>query len=81
MSELSRLRWLCRRGMKELDVVMSRYLEDYYESASATDQGIFKALLEMPDPDLYKLLLGRGEENDPELLRFIEFLRAMSGQD
>ena len=81
MSELSRLRWLCRRGMKELDVVMSRYLEDYYESASTIDQGIFKALLEMPDPDLYELLLGRGEENDPELVRFIEFLRHMSGQD
>ena len=81
MSELSRLRWLCRRGMKELDVVMSRYLEDYYESASTVDQDIFKALLEMPDPDLYELLLGRGEENDPELVRFIEFLRHMSGQD
>ena len=81
MSELSRLRWLCRRGMKELDVVMSRYLEDYYESASTIDQGIFKALLEMPDPDLYELLLGRGEENDPELVRFIEFLRHMSEQD
>jgi antitoxin CptB len=81
MSELSRLRWLCRRGMKELDVVMSRYLEEYYESASSIDQGIFKALLEMPDPDLYKLLLGRGEENDPELVRFIDFLRHMSGQE
>ena len=75
------MRWLCRRGMKELDVVMSRYLEDYYQSASSIDQGIFKALLEMPDPDLYELLLGRGEENDPELVRFIEFLRHMSGQD
>jgi antitoxin CptB len=30
MTELSRLRWLCRRGMKELDVVMSRYLEQHY---------------------------------------------------
>ena len=60
---------------------MSRYLEDYYQSASSIDQGIFKALLEMPDPDLYELLLGRGEENDPELVRFIEFLRHMSGQD
>ncbi len=60
---------------------MGRYLEDYYESASTTDQAIFKALLEMPDPDLYKLLLGRGEQDDLELMRFIEFLRNMSGQD
>ena len=56
---------------------MGKYLEDYYESASTADQRIFKALLEMPDPELYKLLLGRGDENDPELMRFIEFLRNM----
>ncbi|MCP4983600.1 MAG: succinate dehydrogenase assembly factor 2 [Gammaproteobacteria bacterium] len=80
MSEISRLRWLCRRGMKELDVVMSRYLEQYYESASAEDQKQFKSLLEMPDPDLYGLLLGRSETIDPELARFTQFLRGISGQ-
>ena len=80
MSELSRLRWLCRRGMKELDVVMSRYLEQYYESASSAEQQCFKTLLEMPDPDLYHLLLGRSEINDPEVARFAHLLRNMSGQ-
>ncbi len=75
------MRWLCRRGMKELDVVLSWYLERYYESASSTDQAHFKLLLEMPDPDLYDLLLGRSEECDPELKRFITFLRNMSGHD
>jgi antitoxin CptB len=38
MTELSRLRWLCRRGMKELDVVMSRYLEQHYATASGAEQ-------------------------------------------
>ena len=59
MSELSRLRWLCRRGMKELDIVMTAYLDHEYESASADEQMHFKTLLDMPDPDLYALLLGR----------------------
>ena len=77
MSELSRLRWLCRRGMKELDVVMSRYLEHHYESASMADQDKFKVLLDMPDPDLYDLLLGRSEAKDPELRQFIKRLRNM----
>ena len=80
MAELSRLRWLCRRGMKELDVVMSRYLELHYASASSTEQGYFKLLLEMPDPDLYDLLLGRSATPDAELARFIQLLRDMSGQ-
>jgi antitoxin CptB len=80
MTELSRLRWLCRRGMKELDLVMSGYLERYYSAASSEDQALFRALLDMPDPDLYGLLLGQDEPDDPELLRFIELLRGMSAR-
>ena len=79
MAELSRLRWLCRRGMKELDVVMGRYLEQYYTSASSAEQAQFKALLEMPDPDLYDLLLGRSTPSDAQLAHFIQLLRDMSG--
>ena len=80
MAELSRLRWLCRRGMKELDIVMSRYLEQHYASASDAEQGHFNALLEMPDPDLYDLLLGRSVTSDVELARFIQLLRNMPEQ-
>ena len=66
--------------MKELDVVMSGYLERYYTAASAQDQAHFRALLEMADPELYGLLLGRSLIDDPELARFVEFLRTISGR-
>jgi antitoxin CptB len=78
MSELSRLRWLCRRGMKELDVVLSAYLERHYETASADEQRQFKRLLDMPDPDLYRLLLGREQADDSDIRRLVEFLRGIS---
>jgi antitoxin CptB len=80
MSELSRLRWLCRRGMKELDLVMSTYLERHYETATGARQAQFRDLLQMPDPDLYNLLLGRDESNDPELAVLLQELRKLSGQ-
>ena len=80
MSELSRLRWLCRRGMKELDVVMSAYLESYYADAATAEQQAFKTLLEMQDPELYNLLLGREDAQDPALEPLIKFLRGMSGR-
>lgn len=67
--------------MKELDVVMSRYLEHHYESDSMADQDKFKVLLDMPDPDLYDLLLGRSEAKDPELRQFIGRLRNMQAQN
>ena len=64
--------------MKELDVVMSGYLDHYYTAASSEDQALFRSLLEMADPELYGLLLGRSSAENPELERFVEFLRGMS---
>ena len=81
MSEMSRLRWLCRRGMKELDVVLVRYLDYAYESATTLEQDRFRALLQMPDPDLYNLLLGRDVTDDPDLTRFLRQLRRGPGQE
>ena len=78
MSELSRLRWLCRRGMKELDVVVTTYLDVYYEQASSEEQRQFRKLLDMADPDLYGLLLGRELAVDAETRHLVEFLRRMS---
>ena len=79
MTDMARLRWLCRRGMKELDVVMSRYLEHHYPTAPGHEQAQFEALLEMADPDLYSLLLGRSEASDPQLAAFVRRLRTTSG--
>ena len=79
MSELSRLRWLCRRGMKELDLVMTDYLERHYVSASASQQAQFRDLLQMQDPDLYNLLLRRREPDDPDLVALLQVLRKLSG--
>ena len=81
MSEEARLRWLCRRGMKELDVVMSRYLEHYYVTATPAEQDQFKKLLELPDPELWTLLLGRSQAPDPELETMVQFLQQMSSQE
>jgi len=46
MSELSQLKWQCRRGMKELDLVLTHYLESQYLLASPQEQQTFKELLE-----------------------------------
>ena len=76
MSEIARLRWLCRRGMKELDVVMTHYLEHHYPGAPAVEQQAFESLLEMPDPDLYSLILGRIDSDDSDIARVIGILRS-----
>jgi len=74
----SRLRWLCRRGMKELDVVMTRYLDSHYAEASEADKKGFIALLEMPDPDLYSLLLGRETSSNQNAEKVVRSIRDMA---
>ena len=59
MSETSQLKWQCRRGTKELDIVLNNYLERYYQTASRSEQSAFKQLIELEDPILSDLLLGK----------------------
>ena len=75
MSEQARLRWRCRRGMKELDVILTRYLDKHFTAAVSSDKALFECLLEMQDPDLYNLLMGRSQAEDPALADFIRRLR------
>ena len=63
--ELSKLRWRCRRGTKELDTLTGRYLEQFYNHASLEEQCAFARLLEMQDPELHKILTREHSPNDP----------------
>jgi len=58
-SELGKLRWRCRRGMKELDVLLTRYVEESFCDAPTAQQQAFRELLEAPDPLIYAYCLGR----------------------
>ncbi|HEY3487920.1 MAG TPA: succinate dehydrogenase assembly factor 2, partial [Gammaproteobacteria bacterium] len=75
MSELGRLRWQCRRGMKELDVLLSRYLERHYATASILERQGFVKLLALPDPELYALVMGKSDTDDEGVLSVVKSLR------
>jgi antitoxin CptB len=62
--DLGRLRWRCRRGMKELDVLLTRYVEERFAGASLEEQAAFRRLLEAQDPVIYGYCLG--QERPPE---------------
>ena len=56
---MSRLKWQCRRGMRELDTLLLAYLERCYERATEDDKRAFQALLALPDPELVSYLLNK----------------------
>jgi len=61
MDELARLRWQCRRGTKELDFLLNRYLETGYLVADKGERGLFVELLGMEDDELSAVLMAEAE--------------------
>jgi antitoxin CptB len=75
MGDLDRIRWRCRRGLLELDLVLAAFLERGYGRLDAGQRGLFDELLEQPDNDLLDLALGRSEP-EPRYRAVVELLRA-----
>jgi antitoxin CptB len=69
--EIGRLRWRCRRGMRELDVLLTRYVDRHYARASSADQEAFRTLLESPDPLIRAYCLGSEPPPTPVLAALI----------
>jgi antitoxin CptB len=53
------LQWRCRRGTKELDVILNNFLDNFYEQLSVTELLDFDALLDAQDTDLWYYLSGK----------------------
>jgi antitoxin CptB len=52
VDELAKLRWQCRRGTKELDLMLLDYLETRYPTASVEEKAHFVELLKLDDAEL-----------------------------
>lgn len=69
------IKWRCRRGMLELDILLKRYLDHHYSSASAQEQALFCRLIELTDPELYDQLMGAQNLRDPAYERIVQAIR------
>ncbi|MEO8159555.1 MAG: succinate dehydrogenase assembly factor 2 [Betaproteobacteria bacterium] len=74
MSEADRIRWQCRRGLLELDLVLARFLERQLENLMPAEVAAFRRLLDYPDNDLWDLLNGKVRSSDPELVAIIKLI-------
>jgi antitoxin CptB len=68
-----RLKWNCRRGMLELDLVLGRFLERDLREGDLAPLG---ELLRMPDNDLWDIVSGRSESFEPRHRDVVARLRA-----
>ena len=75
-TELNRLRWRCRRGMLENDLILARFLDAQGGTMSAADAAALDGLLDLADGELWDLIAGRAEPDDARLLPLVAALRA-----
>ena len=68
--ELRRLKWGCRRGLLELDLIFERYFR------SNTPDPLLADLLELPDNDLLDIVMGRSDDYASHLKPLVAHLRA-----
>lgn len=70
----ARLKWFCRRGMKELDMLLEHYLEHHYPQVSEDEQAAFRDILNLDDPVIWYYVMGRDEPGDEIQQRVVEKL-------
>jgi antitoxin CptB len=75
MKELDRLRWNCRRGMLELDLVLTGFLDKHYPKLTESQVKVFKKLLDYPDTDLWDMIMARTEPADNTMKTVLQLIR------
>jgi antitoxin CptB len=71
---LAQLRWRCRRGLRELDVLLMNYFDHHFPQSSPARQLAFVSLLELQDPVILSFLTGNAEPRDPAIADIIQQL-------
>jgi antitoxin CptB len=75
-AELSRLRWRCRRGLLENDLILARFMDARGQSISDDELAGLDRLLQLSDNELWDMLAGRAEPEDAALRPLVVALRA-----
>ena len=71
---MSRLRWKCRRGLLELDLVLHDFIENHLKEK---DLSALNSLLELEDNDLWDIVSGRSDRFDARHGGIVARLRAV----
>ena len=73
--ELNRLRWQCRRGMLELDLLLQHFVDCCAPDLDRAERHLLQALLEYPDQLLLTYLLGESAPADTRLAALVQRIR------
>ena len=75
-AEMNRLRWRCRRGLLENDLVLERFLAVHGPKLEGERLSAFEALLDYADDELWGFVSGRRQCPDPALGEVVRMLQS-----
>ncbi|MFA5921494.1 MAG: succinate dehydrogenase assembly factor 2 [Methylococcaceae bacterium] len=78
MNRLARLQWQCKRGTKELDLLLQRYLETGYLLDGDEEKALFVELLDLEDDELLGILMGELEVEKGKMKFLVEKIRVFA---
>ncbi|WP_025819573.1 FAD assembly factor SdhE [Shewanella marina] len=73
--DIARVKWACRRGMLELDVLFAPFVETRYDGLSQQQKQALIRLLKCEDPELFAWFMGHEQCPDPELAEMVILVR------
>lgn len=79
-SSQAKLKWACRRGMKELDLVLIPFIEHNFHWLNQQQQTDFERLLDLDDLTLFNALFKHEKLDDPFLQALINLLKLFHQQ-
>ncbi len=71
----SALRWRCRRGMLELDIILNQFVNNEYSLLGLAQKNTFDLLLDYPDQLLFDLFLGHMQSSDNNVSELVQTIR------
>jgi antitoxin CptB len=74
----NRFAWQCRRGMRELDILLKVFMETRFETLDGEGRRRFAELLGCPDALLFEWLTGRMVPADREVAEIVAIIRDAS---
>jgi len=78
---LRHVRWKCRRGMLELDLVLESFVDKHFSTLSSQDQAVFERLLEAEDTQLQLWFTSQQTPQDKQLAAMIEYINRVYRSD
>ena len=71
----ARLLWRCRRGIKEMDIILQEFINVSYDHLNDEDKNAFSKLLDEQDLDILNWIMGKDKPANDRLANIINIIK------